>query len=351
MYYDLLVVGGGVAGCSAVWKAAKRGKKVLWYDLPQENHTSTVATGMINPIVLRFFTKSWLAEELLPAAKSFYQEVDRATKTQSYYEKPILRILTSENEAKTWGKKSRRDGFCEHLKAVEQPKNEPYINAPYGVGTVNTSAYVDVTNFIHQMKIYFRQNSLVDLLEEKFIHEHLVCSKNHISYKGNTSTDILFAEGPGIHYNPYFYDLPYGRKKGEVIEILTDDINTTTFAIKGRVFCIPVGARRFKIGSTFDHYDTSLKTTEEGKQELISNLKKIFSGEFTVDRHYAGIRPTVKDRRPLIGNHEKHENIHIFNGLGTKGVFLAPYFADIVLDSIFDNQNVPEEVNIDRFNP
>ena len=57
-------------------------------------------------------------------------------------------------------------------------------------------------------------------------------------------------------------------------------------------------------------------------------------------KHFAGVRPTVKDRRPLVGTHSGLNSIHILNGLGTRGVMLGPYLANqlfqqiLVLDSV-----------------
>jgi len=39
----------------------------------------------------------------------------------------------------------------------------------------------------------------------------------------------------------------------------------------------------------------------------------------------------------------------VFNGLGTKGVMLAPYFADKMTNFILKGTALPEEVNISRF--
>ena len=67
--------------------------------------------------------------------------------------------------------------------------------------------------------------------------------------------------------------------------------------------------------------------------------------------HEVGIRPTVIDRRPLLGKHPEFDNILIFNGLGTKGVMLAPYFAQHLVDFIEGNiLELEGEVNINRFN-
>jgi glycine oxidase len=64
----------------------------------------------------------------------------------------------------------------------------------------------------------------------------------------------------------------------------------------------------------------------------------------------AGVRPTVKDRKPLIGLHPKNPKIGIFNGLGARGVLMGPYLSkqfSSILNSN-SNQNLDFET-IDRF--
>ena len=46
------------------------------------------------------------------------------------------------------------------------------------------------------------------------------------------------------------------------------------------------------------------------------------------------VRPTVKDRRPLVGQHAEHKNLYVLNGLGTRGVMIAPYVAEQLFNFI-----------------
>jgi glycine/D-amino acid oxidase-like deaminating enzyme len=49
-----------------------------------------------------------------------------------------------------------------------------------------------------------------------------------------------------------------------------------------------------------------------------------------------------------LGKHPAYKNIYIFNGLGTKGVSLAPYFVKQLLDFIFHQKDINPEANIER---
>ena len=61
------------------------------------------------------------------------------------------------------------------------------------------------------------------------------------------------------------------------------------------------------------------------------------------------MRPTVIDRRPLIGEHAEHKNLYVLNGLGTRGVMIAPYVADQLFNYIENKQELAKEISIERF--
>lgn len=64
---------------------------------------------------------------------------------------------------------------------------------------------------------------------------------------------------------------------------------------------------------------------------------------------YAGIRPTIKDRRPILGLHPKNKKLAILNGLGTRGVMIAPLMARKLYQHIENNMELGKEIAIDRF--
>ena len=97
------------------------------------------------------------------------------------------------------------------------------------------------------------------------------------------------------------------------------------------------------------HHDKTNQPTKKGKEELMSKLKTFLSCEFEVVQHLAGIRPTVKDRRPLVGRHPEHKNLYVLNGLGTRGVMIAPYVAEKLYQFIENNEPLDSEIDVNRF--
>ena len=102
------------------------------------------------------------------------------------------------------------------------------------------------------------------------------------------------------------------------------------------------------MGSTYDWKDESYEPTIQAKEELLVKLKTVIKTSFKVIEHKVGIRPTTKDRRPIIGTHPEHKNIHVFNGLGAKGVMIAPYYVKQFVDNLEGKSVLDKEVDLKR---
>jgi glycine/D-amino acid oxidase-like deaminating enzyme len=103
------------------------------------------------------------------------------------------------------------------------------------------------------------------------------------------------------------------------------------------------------VGATYNWKDLTMKLSNEGKEFLIEKLKLLINSDFEVVGGMVGIRPTTPDRRPFIGQHPKNPELCIFNGFGTKGVSLAPYYARQFLEYLEKDKELDSEVNIKRY--
>jgi glycine/D-amino acid oxidase-like deaminating enzyme len=143
--------------------------------------------------------------------------------------------------------------------------------------------------------------------------------------------------------------LPLDGTKGELLIIKASNLKIDVI-INTSVFIMPLGNDLFKVGATYNWQDKDSNPTEAGKNELSERIKEILNCDFEIISHFAGVRPTVRDRKPLIGTHHEYHNIHILNGLGTRGVMLAPSMAKILFDHIENNKIIEKEINIMRYN-
>ncbi len=120
--------------------------------------------------------------------------------------------------------------------------------------------------------------------------------------------------------------------------------------VKEDVFIVPLREPGlFWVGSYYEPWPDDGLPSSMGKAVLIEALEKIYQGSFTIIAHLSGIRPTVKDRRPLVGSWPGHPGKYMFNGMGTKGTSLAPYWAEHLLNHLTKGSKVDKLVDPARF--
>jgi glycine/D-amino acid oxidase-like deaminating enzyme len=105
----------------------------------------------------------------------------------------------------------------------------------------------------------------------------------------------------------------------------------------------------WRIGATYDHEDDGLSITEKAKAELTEKTQELITFPFNIVQQEYGFRPTTPDRRPILGRHPAMERVFTFNGMGTKGVSLAPYFSDVLTRFIENDEPINKEVDIERY--
>jgi glycine/D-amino acid oxidase-like deaminating enzyme len=348
--FNYLIVGQGIAGTVLALTLLKHGKKVLVIDQIRSSSSSRVAAGLYNPIVFKRLTKSWMVDELLPCMAHFYKEAEQILNTTFFYEKEIVKLFTDENEKNFWQQKAiSSDGKYLDPNVDDSFLNEQTIFKNNGASKVLHAGNLDTLAFLDAARFYFKQNNC--LLEENFMFENgTITNKQEIDYKGIEADKLIFCEGHLATQNPYFKELPFKLTKGEVLTIETEEelVQEKQVINKG-VYILPIGGLKYRVGATYEWEDLSQQTTEKGLNELQNKLNKVIKLPYKIIAHQAGVRPTVSDRRPLIGLHESNKVIGVFNGMGTKGVMLAPYFASHFYSHLEKHTPLLTEVDINRF--
>ena len=185
------------------------------------------------------------------------------------------------------------------------------------------------------------------LVNENFDYNNISITGEAVSYKTIKTDKILFAEGTYTSNNPYFNWLPFKGTKGDILTIKSADLKVDKIR-KKNIFILPIGNDVYKVGATYDWEDKSWEPSEKGKAEILEKFEKISDCTYEIIDHKAGIRPASHDRRPVIGEHPKHKNLLIFNGLGSKGVFLGPLLAQEFCSFLINGNEIHPEVSVKR---
>lgn len=342
MKYDYLIVGQGIAGTMLSYSLLKRNKKVLVIDQPFSCTSLAIGGGMYSPIIFKRFTKAWMVDTLLPELINTYTELEKLLTISVLNKKSLLRVFASEQEKKLWIHKSIEESYWPYLDEEVLDHYSPFIHAPYGYGHIKNAGSVNMYTLLTAYRDYLKKRN--SLIETELKYEDVHITNDGINWNSHTAEKIMFCEGfTALKNNLFFKNLPFVLAKGELLKVRIKEL-PEDYIISSSVNISPLGNGEFIVGSTYSWDDLTAIPTENGKEEVLTKLKKFLKVEVEVIEQLAGIRPTVKDRRPLIGLHPQQPQIGIFNGMGTKGVILAPYFAEHFVNHLLNNADLMPEV-------
>jgi len=345
MNVDYIVVGLGLAGISFCEQLEQNGKTYVVITDASEQ-ASLVAGGLYNPVILKRITMAWKADLQMKKAMPFYSALEAKLEVTLDHKVPVYRRFASVEEQNNWFLACDKKGFKEFLVPKIIENTNPAIDAPYGMGEVAQTGRVNTKKLISAYISYLSKKGL--LKHETFNFEDFHTSGEVMEYQGIRAKNMVFAEGFGLNRNPFFKYLPLNGTKGELLTIRSPQLQEKS-VIKSSVFIIPLGNDLYRIGATYKWKDKTSIPTVEAKTELLEKLKTFLKCDFEVVDHAAGIRPTVTDRRPLVGRHPRHNNLFVLNGFGSRGVLIAPYASEQLYDHIENTLEMDSEMDIARF--
>ena len=336
---DYIIVGDGYAALFFAHQLIKNNKSFYLFSEGKKS-ASFVSAGIINPAVLKRFTTFWLAQEQIDSLKKTLSEIEGYTHKNYLIEKPILRVFHDEKEKELWLKKSNEISFLSNdFIKINSIKN------PFGCGKVNHSARLNVRDFFTDLMNYLEQNS--HLIKEKFDY-NLVNTENS-TYKDIQFKNIIFAEGMAVKENPYFSEIPVEANKGHHLEVKISEKIEDDFTIKKKHFIFPLNENTYYYGGTYDREQTHHKIDDSAVEKLTNALAEFYPNDFEVTQVKFGFRPTVKDRRPIVGAHSEFKNFYVFNGLGARGILNGNYFAINLYNHLENGEEIHPEVDLKRF--
>lgn len=332
----IAIVGGGIAG-SVLWlKLWERGVKARLYDKPSLSSSSRIAAGVVNPVVLKRLKIVKGADEFLPVMETDYPRWEALLGSRFFHSTTIKHLFLDAAEVNHWLELADSASHNKYLGEVST-QNYDVFSRNYGHGMVRHTAWLDTAKFLDAVAGYARSHDLYtnqqidDAAFSKISNSHetsFVCT-GHLMRKQFPETEAAFAP-----------------TRGEVMIIKSEDLPEDAI-YHGPVFILPLGNNHFKVGATY-HWDNLGDTpTEAGLLKLQTSLVKFFTGKYEVVEHLAGVRPNIKDRKPLLGFLKN--GVYTLNGLGSRGALMAPHLADHLLQHVLDQKDLEAQYNISRF--
>ena len=343
---DCLVVGQGIAGTILSYKLMQKGYSVKVIDDGHRTSSSMKAAGIINPITGRSYVKSWKVDDLIPSAEFTYKALEDLLGAKYYHKHNIIRVLGSIFEENKWSSRLLDDAYTKYIiNNFDDDELRRYYRNIESIAVIK-GARVSLRSLISDYRNWLIEEEA--LLNSKFSSKKMRIESRVMYYDDLEVSNLIFADGVQSIDNPYFPNLPFQPNKGEVLLVRIPDYSIQDI-VKHGIFICPFEDDLYWVGSGYDKTFTDANPSAEGKERLKEQLSKVLVADYRIVRHIAGIRPSVKGRKPLLGRSTQNPSIYLFSGLGTKGSSLAPYWADHLIKYMQGSIELDSEVDFRRF--
>ncbi|NML66179.1 FAD-binding oxidoreductase [Hymenobacter sp. RP-2-7] len=355
--YDYLLVGHGIAGAVLGCELRRRGHRVLIYDEPRPDAASRVAAGLMNPVAGKRFALTWRAHDTLPTALAFYRALGAELGETYLQEAPILKVFGSleEQQQLLTRAASGADPWQGFVAEIDpRPLELPGLLAPHGGAWLRGGGHVRTEPLLAALA---RQGQAAGWLrEETFNWQALVAEPaGGVAYApgGVRAARVVCCQGAAALTCPHFGWLPLTPNRGAVLDVAVPGLSGAQVLNRG-AYVVPGAAEgQFRVGATYRWPpfapEATLGPGNDDERELTGRLAGLTALPFAVLGERRGVRPAVRDRRPLLGCHPRLPWLSLFGGFGSKGVSLAPRLAALLADHLAGAGALWPEADVARY--
>lgn len=351
---DILVIGGGIIGCSLARQLAREPAKVIVLERRQAGcAASSAAAGLLAPSLAEI-PPAPLAELCFQSAAlygSWIEELREEGAGDVGFRRPGILTIGADAEECNRLQQSiaeyRRPGRrAEWLSSREFRQKEPAleVETPGGIFYPD-DAQVNAADLSRQVA-RMAERAGVRIRENEPVLE--------LAREGDRITAVRTASGV---YHPGLVVLTSGAWTGDVAR--TAGIHLPTRPVKGQLLeveCrnppvhmplhigetlfVPRPDGRLVIGVTVEEAGFDDRVTLDGLRTIMQGACSVIPavGPLALGRAWAGLRPATPDELPYMGPVEPLQNCWVSTGHFRKGILLAPLCARLMARSIMANQ-------------
>ncbi len=337
-----LVVGQGVAGICLAHSLRRRGLEVHCIDAPNPRRASSVAAGIINPVTGQRIVFSWRFQEFFPVAQAFYRDLEQVLQTTLWYDRTIVRALRNTDEVNQWSSRSGDAELAQYMHLLPDAGAWSEVVEPHiAFGKLHPAAQVNLP-------------LLCSVWREKGLNEGWFTQReitgNALAEISKSYSAVILCLGYGACQLGICRRLPWVPAKGTILHVnIPNTLKPDTLLKKKILIAPPIEGHStmYWVGANYEWDFLDDWPTANGIDEVLSELKALIRAPFELHGISSGVRPVLKDRRPILGR--LNDNIYIFNGLGAKGALLAPYWAEHLAEHLILGVEIDDEVGLKRF--
>lgn len=327
---DVAVVGGGVIGLAAAWRARQRGLDVVVVDRGDLGMgTSRAAAGMLAPVAEADAQERELLAANLESARrwpAFAAELRDATGIDVGYRACGALLIGRDRDEAEHVERERalreRLGLrVERLLGSQARRLEPAL-AP----SLRLALELPDDHAVEPVRVV---EALVEACRASGVHLRPGVAVDDLA--ALPAERVVIAAGA---WAAQLGPVPVRPVKGQALRLrdpagpgLCDHV----LRYEGG-YLVPRGDGRYYLGATVEEQGFDASITALGVYELLREAAEVVPGilELEVEEHFAGFRPGTPDNAPIIGADAADERLVWATGHYRNGILLCPVTADLV---------------------
>jgi len=374
-FVDTVVIGQGLAGSAIAWTLAKQEIDFLVVDDYDRRSSSQIAAGLVTPITGARHVESWAWSMAFPIASQFYEGCELTIGKRFWKVEPAIRFFASQDESDRFQSRyfaeraplisssdtSSSDTSSRWIGSPQQFQNEldrtglgSKVKASWGGFLMPEAARLFTAEYLQASRDYFQSlgrlcTARIDSSEDLIFHRDSIT----IQAINTQCKQIIFCEGHSAKKNPWFQSMELVPAQGDILTVRIPGLKLDRVLHCGFwIAPIEIDSSNddslYHVGSTYRWSPLNGLPNPENRSILSGKLQGLIKRPFEVIDHRAAIRPAGFDHKPMLGSHPDDPRLWILNGLGAKGVLLAPWCAEMLVNTLKGRPSIHDELHWDR---
>jgi glycine oxidase len=348
--YDVIVVGGGINGCSAAFQLAKKGYKVAIIEMDRIASKSSGAAAGILGAQTELTNDSPLFDYACKSREMFPELISELESQTGIHinlmNEGLYKIAQTEDQVQELMMQAELQKIsgeqAEWIEIEELREREPAVSKKlFGAMFIKRDGQVQA----YELTTAFARaamNQSADIFEYTSVQDWIFKDSKILGVRTNQgdfygdSFVVTTGAWSRALLSKAGLEVPVYPVKGECISVFSP-----VPLIKGTIFShgcyiVPKSAGKLLIGATVRANTFDERVTFDGIHQLLDKAKKLIP-EITHTEWvgaWAGIRPCSEDGMPFLGEHPEHPNLWIATGHYRNGILLAPLTGKIISEAI-----------------
>ena len=346
---EFLIIGQGLAGSLLGWRLIQQGHSIAIIDPCLKQTTSRTAAGLINPVTGKRLVKASGVEHYLHALKALYTNLSDYFDHPFFYEKEQSRLFQSEDNISQWNERKSQTDYLPFLGERFNANDKSYLsNNSLGGFKQKQCGYLDTVALLDNLRSFFLEQGC--FIKEQVNLDELEIGAPFVEWHGYTADKVIFCEGYHLQHNKWFSWLPLQPVQGEILT-LQSDVPIPEEIIQFGKWLLPLSDRTYKLGASWQWQPLDEKHSEKAASDMLDACHEYFPQlkDARILEKKVGIRPGTRDKQPFLGCHPDDSRLLIFNGFGSKGSLMIPWYSDRFVQYLTHAEDLPASADIDRY--